>query len=136
MVWKKKAQPAAYVLGHFDTFLNDHTSVRMVSKRTGSPYMVARLAGHNVITFDMPRLKRMYGGRFIPAHPAPLCTYQLCLWFFHDRPEQPEDLKLPTLAQWFGFKYDAHDALADVRASMIVARTILGTKPQASKKSD
>ena len=135
-VWNEKGQPAAYVLGRFDSFISDYKSVKMVSKRTGNPYTVARLAGHNVQTFDMPRLKRMYSlDRFMPAHPAPLDTYQLALWFFHGREKQPEDLKLPTLAKWFGFLHDPHDALNDVRASMRVARTILGCKPQASKTS-
>jgi len=132
-IWKEKAEPAAQVVAHFDQFLQTYKSVKMVSKRTGNPYAVARLAGHNAVTFDMPRLKRMYGERFLPAHPVPLCTYQLCLWYFQGKDKQPQVLRLPTLAKWFGIPHDAHDALADVRASMMVARAIL--QPKAPPKS-
>ena len=128
-IWAEEAKPEPVVVAAFDSFLQSYKSVEMVSKRTGRPYTVARLAGHNVVTFDMPRLKRMYGERFMPAHPAELDTYQLAMWYFYDKGDghAPVDLKLQTLAGWFGIEAgDAHDALADVRISIAVAKKLHG----------
>lgn len=123
-VWEREAKPLQMVLATFDGFLQRHRSIQMVSKRTGNPYSVARLAGHNAVTFDMPRLKRMYGERFLPAHPIVLDTLQLALWYFQGIVDQPENFQLVSLLRFFGISFPAHDALADVRACVILAREI------------
>ena len=133
-VWEKEAKPIPYVLASFDSFLNDHKTVQMVSKRTGRPYSVCRLCGHNAVTFDMPRLKRMYGGRFLPAHPIVFDTIQLCLWYFRGRVKQPENYQLKTLLDFLGIPFpDAHDAIADVKATVLLAQALTRKEVPACK---
>lgn len=123
-VWTHEGHAESVVLAHFDSFLNRHKSIEMIGKRTQRPYQVARLAGHNVQSFDMPRLKRMYGERFLPAHPLTLDTLHLALWFFKDKP-QPPNYQQITLMDVLGIPFpDAHDALADVRASILLAKAL------------
>ena len=83
----KDAPTAGAVAAKFARFADQYKSVEMTSKRTGNPYTVARLAGHNAATFDAPRLRRMFetAGQFMPFHPIPLDTLQLALWKFHVR---------------------------------------------------
>jgi hypothetical protein len=125
-VWAKDAVTEAMALAHFDRFLCHHKCIEMVSKRTGNPYSVARLAGHNAVTFDMPRLRKMYGERFLPAHPLVLDTLQLALWW-HVGKSQPENYQLSTLLHIFGIEIggNAHDALTDVRGAASLARYLL-----------
>ncbi len=122
-VWARDAKLEQVVLAQFDVFLASHKTVPMVSKRTGRPYSVARLAGHNILGFDVPRLKRMYGERFMPVHPIALDTLQLSLWYFQGRREQPTDFKLGSLARFFDIPQpEAHAALDDVRTSLELAK--------------
>lgn len=127
--WTRCAIPEAAALGTFCAFLKKHATVQMTSKRTGRPYQVARIAGHNIATFDVPRLRRMAarnGDVFLPAAWwYPLDTLQLALWHFSARDDAPKNFQLSTLAAHFGVATDgAHDALADVRLSMAVAHEI------------
>ena len=124
-VWAREAKAAPYVFGSFDSFLAGHKSIPMVSK-AGKPYSVARLAGHVAATFDMPRLKRFYADRFLPAHPLVLDTLQLAMWFFLRKAKQPENYKLTTILAHLGIPIpDAHDALADVRGAIALAKAIM-----------
>ena len=68
-----------------------------------------------------PGAVRSRSGEFLPAAYSVLCTLQRSLWYFQENPhaERPANLKLGTLAQHFGIELDnAHDALADVRATV------------------
>jgi DNA polymerase III epsilon subunit-like protein len=124
-VWEKEAEPVGIVIAEFTRFLNEYKSLQMVSKRTGAPYSVARLAGFNAATFDGPRLHQMFKFTFLPAHPIPLCVLQRALWWFHEKTEQPENYKLGTLAKYFGIDTpDAHDALGDVRTTVALAKAM------------
>lgn len=126
-VWKQHAKPESVVAEDFSAFLGRHKSIEMVSKRTGNPYSVARLAGHNALTFDGPRLKAMFERyrMFLPAHPLVLCTLQRAMWWFLENGKSVESLKLASLCDFFGTKLpDAHDALADVRGSIIIAKAM------------
>lgn len=128
-LWKLESKPERVVVKEFSEFLNRHRSVEMVSKRTGRPYGVARLAGHNAITFDNPRLQAMFQrhGVFLPAHPQVLCTLQRCLWYAVESGVKFESLKLGSVCQHFGIPLpEAHDALADVRGSIAIARKLKG----------
>jgi DNA polymerase III epsilon subunit-like protein len=128
------AEPARVVVDEFAQFLSAHATVSQVSKRTGRPYKVAQLAGHNVATFDVPFLREMFGrvGQFCPIRFIALDTLQLAAWWVHrfsvmrDRPA-PENLKLETLADHFGIKRtgDAHDALSDVEVTVRLAHQLL-----------
>ena len=95
-----------------------------MSKTKGTHYMVARLAAHNA-KFDQERLRKMYGTQFLPAHPLVLDTLQLALWSFQGKTPQPEKFTLSVLLNYLGIPIpDAHDALADVRGSIALAKAL------------
>lgn len=128
-VWAKEAIPSVVCVSQFSRFLNEYKSLEMVSKRTGAPYSVARLAGFNAATFDGPRLRAMFNGTFLPAHPIPICILQAALLYFHVRAEKPENYKLGTLCNYFSIPIPEdgqHDALQDVRLTVKLAKTICG----------
>lgn len=115
----------------FAKFAERYKSVEMVSKRTGRPYNVARLAGHNAATFDAPRLRKMFdrSGQFAPFHPIPLDTLQLALWKLQFIGKKPANFQLSTLCEYFGINTDgAHDALTDVRLSAALTKALVGNK--------
>lgn len=134
--WEAEAiAPEAAVL-KFANFLRPFQEVRMVSKRTGRPYYLARLAGHNV-GFDIAFLSKLFEewDSFLPADKfRPLDTLQLALWYFASTEvEPPENFKLGTLCDYFGvvpIGGEAHDALVDVK---MTAR--LGIRLSASFRS-
>lgn len=125
----KDAPKSGVVVSRFARFVERYKSVEMVSKRTGRPYNVARLAGHNAATFDAPRLRKMFDadGTFAPFHPIPLDTLQLALWKIQFEEKKPANFQLSTLCQFFGIDTEgAHDALADVRMSVALTKAITG----------
>jgi len=114
----KDALPVPAVAAKFDSFLAPHKCVRMVSKRTGSPYNVAKGAGYNALTFDWPRLKALFGTRFLPMSYRVRDVLQRAVFYFDEHPDLrcPDDYKLSTICEYFGIKTEgAHDALVDVR---------------------
>ncbi len=127
----KDAPTSRDVVRRFADFADKYKSVEMISKRTGRPYNVARLAGHNAATFDAPRLRRMFEavGCFAPFHPIPLDTLQLALWKLQFMEKKPKNFQLSTLCEFFGISCDgAHDALADVRLSAALTKAIVSLK--------
>lgn len=149
-----QVDPAALELNHYEAaawkdavseraamtdlaaFLNRHRSVTLVSKRTGNPYTVARLMGHNV-SFDVDRLGAAFKRHnlFFPVdYGSILDTRYGSIWACLDRTPPPRDYKLTTLAEYFGLPVDgAHDALVDVRLSIALARKLreLGSRAAA-----
>ena len=129
-VWAAQAVTLDTAVRAFSGFCREHADLELISQRTGRPYSVARLAGHNVVSFDIPRLRRMFdatGDGYIPAcWWYPLDTYQRAIWYFAERDvPAPENYRLPTLAAHFGLDAaGAHDALADVRLAAGIARVI------------
>src|SRR5579885_928715 len=133
-VWKRDGVSERRALEDFAAFLNRHRSVDMVSKRTGNPYSVARLAGHNAATFDGPRLFDAFRRQemFCPAHPQVLCVLQRAMWFAMETGTALKSLKVEDFARHFGVPVqDAHDALADCRMAIGVARAMADTKETA-----
>jgi DNA polymerase III epsilon subunit-like protein len=135
-VWRAEAIPVGQAIGRFARFLEPHKSLHLISKRSGRPYSVAQLAGHNAATFDGPRLQNMFRatGAFLPADPRVLDTMQRAMWFFQERGTRPEDYKLGTLCKHFGIEVgdDAHDALADVRLTIQLARALRENERKAA----
>lgn len=122
--WRDAITPAA---AKFARFIEPYRSVRMVSKRTGRPYHVAALAGYNAMTFDLPRLKGMFGDLFFPCSFFVRDVLQRALFYFDERPElvRPEDFKLTTVAAYFGIDTaGAHDAFTDVRLTIAVHKAL------------
>ena len=132
-VWRAEAiLPGAAVL-RFARFLEPYKSIRLVSKRTGNPYSVAQLAGHNAAAFDFPRISRLFrdAGSFLAADYHVLDTMHGAMWMLRGRPNPPENYKLVTLARYFGVQFSdgkAHDALADVRLTIQLARALRETQ--------
>ncbi len=130
----KDAPPERIVVDEFAAFLNRHRSIELVSQRTGRPYSVARLGGHNVVGFDLERLAAMFKrhGVFFPVDfRSVLDTRYGAVWLFEggaaaEPRAQPKNFKLTGLAEHFGIPTDgAHDALFDVRLSIALARRIV-----------
>ncbi len=107
----------------FAAWLRPFCVVPKVSK-AGNPYAVARLAGYNAATFDMPRLRALFGTQFLPAEYLVRDVLQRVLYWFDEHPSapMPENFKLSTIAAYFGIAVDgAHDALADARMAGKIA---------------
>lgn len=130
-VWERDAVHPEQALSQFSAFLKRHATVKMTSK-LGRPYRVARLAGHNSATFDGPFLQAWYSrlGQFCPASYLTLDTLQLALWHFSGAVQQfqPENFKLQTLCNHLGIptEGEAHDALADVKATVALWKFLEG----------
>ena len=111
----------------FASWLKPYSSVSLMSKRTGRPYSVARLAGYNALTFDLPRLKAMFGTSFFPCEYLVRDVLQRALFWFDEHPEapRPENYRQTTIADMFGIDTSgAHDALKDVRMCVQLARAM------------
>jgi DNA polymerase III epsilon subunit-like protein len=129
-VWAAEAVDEGDVVKEFAEFLRPFACVTMVSNRTGNPYSVARLAGHNAAGFDGGRIANMFKrhDRFMPAAFQVLDTLQLALWHFEGWDAvPPENFKLATLCRHFGIDIPegVHDALVDARLSAALARRIV-----------
>jgi DNA polymerase III epsilon subunit-like protein len=126
------AKPEAQVMREFARFLKDHATVEQMSKRTGKPFFVARLAGHNVVNFDQPRTAAMWeraGGGFFPAHYQCLDTLQRAMWWAQEADLTPESFRLENCLKMMGLDPPAgplHDALNDCRASIAIAKFCAG----------
>ena len=133
-VWDAEAWSEQTVVSDFAAFLKRHSTVELVSQRTGRPYKVARLGGHNVVGFDLDRVSAMFKrhGAFFPVDfRSVLDTRYGAVWLFEggaaaEVQPQPKNFKLTGLAEHFGIPIDgAHDALFDVRLSIALARRIV-----------
>lgn len=122
-----KAVPPPNAAARFASWLRPYQSVALMSKRTNRPYHVARLSGYNALTFDLPRLRALFGDAFFPCEYLVRDVLQRALFYFDEHPnlQRPENFKLATLGAYFGLGIDgAHDALADARLTARLSRTI------------
>ena len=103
-----------------------------ISKKSGRPYETARMAGHNIVAFDIPRLRKMMDDAQVGFWPGcwfwPLDTYQRAIWHFQERGIPPPDnYQLQTLASHFDIPRQGaeHEALADVRLTAKLAQVLV-----------
>lgn len=127
--WNADAEPSGIAIARFDAFLNRHRVVPKVSK-AGRGYNVARLAAYNA-PFDGEFLRAWYDrhDRFAPWD-LPRCVMQRALWWCDAFGQLPESFKLADVAKLFGVELpaeEAHDAFADVRATVELARRVAQT---------
>lgn len=128
-VWAREGRRADEVARDFSAFLKRHASIERIAA-SGKPYKLALCAGHNAAAFDGPFLHEWFKriGLFCPIAFHVLDTMQRAAWFFLENPEvtPPENLKLGTLCEYFGIPLgdDAHDALADIRATVALYRLL------------
>ena len=130
-VWKRLAEQPHKAAKRFSDFLRRHATVDMISQRTGKPYQVAQLVAHNA-AFDGPMIQAWYKRRrmFLPASRRVFCTMQRAFWLFHEHQAMtpPENYKQGTLCEYFGVRLpenEAHDAVADVRATVELYRLLM-----------
>lgn len=139
-LWKKDARPERDVVAAFGSFLKKHATLERTAKANGRPYQVARLAGHNVLTFDTPRLSALFKrhGAFLPADTfRPLDTLQLAYWSAVKLGLEPSNFKLATLCETFAISAaGAHDALADVRMCVALTRALFERLGEAASRSE
>ncbi len=127
--WNREARRDRDVAVDFGAFLARHATVDVSSGR-GKPFVVAQLVAHNA-EFDGPFLRMWFErmGLFFPGAYRVFCTLQRAMWLFHEDRSltPPTDFKLGTLCDYFGVPLpldQAHDALADVRATVGLYRAI------------
>lgn len=129
-VWELQAVEPASACSLISGFLESFKTLRLISKRTGRPYSVAKLIGHNAASFDGPRIQKLFKDHnaFLPADPRIRCTVQRALWYFDECGiEPPADYKLETLCRYFDIptpEGSAHDALVDVRLNIQLAKAL------------
>jgi DNA polymerase III alpha subunit (gram-positive type) len=129
-VWEKQGLDQSHGVNKFNKFCRTYADVKRVSKK-GRTWYSTRTAGHNIINFDAPFFRKAAAdhGTFCPMdYSEAMDTRQLAMWElcgWRDR-KAPEDFKLTTLAEYFGISSEgAHDALADVRINIEVAKQLL-----------
>lgn len=131
-VWENEAIPASQIRAEMKVFFSRHTTLSLTSAR-GNPYRTAKVAGHNIIRFDLPRLDRLFGEGFKPYGGwRALDTIVLASWILDGRlgitPDKsaPQNLRLGTLCEFFSIDIEgAHDALADVLATVQLAKALI-----------
>lgn len=127
-VWEREAMPIAQALEELNQWLDPYCHTR-ISKKSGRPYQVAHMAGHN-IEFDgrflraacdrnkiWLRLTNWTGGQFD--------TLPLAKWWFMKNGQYPETYTLERLCEVFNIALDAHNAMNDVTATVELARRLI-----------
>lgn len=124
-LWLDAVTPAVCA-AKFAAWLKPYSSVSLVSKRTGNPYTVARLAGYNAVSFDLPRLRQMFGAQFFPCEFLVRDVLQHALFYFDRFGYPPENFKLATVAAHFGIDTTgAHGAVEDARMCARLHRAMM-----------
>ena len=134
-VWMKAAITPEEAVRKFTRFLDPYRTIQMISK-AGKPYRVAKLSGYNAQTFDMPRLRRLYGDQFTPFGFHVRDVLQRVVWWFDevDPATKPPNLKLTSVCEYFGIDTTgAHDALCDVRLCAKLARRLRSNEVPAAR---
>lgn len=125
-VWKREAVHVNAARDRVADLFRRNATMQKISAK-GRPYSVARLAAHNA-SFDCGFLVQWFkqAAMFCPAACfEPLDTLSLARWASLGASPAPENHKLETVCRWLGIELDgAHDALADVRATVQVARVL------------
>ena len=126
-LWREEGRSPKAVACDFAKFLSRHASAT-VRGADGRQLIVAQLVAHNA-EFDGVFLREWFEGLglFFPASYRIFCTLHRAMWYFHEDRSMlpPRDFKLGTLCCHFGVpfnRFEAHDALADVRATVELYR--------------
>ncbi len=131
--WRSEGRHPKVVAYDFGKFLGRHATAN-VAGANHRRMIVAQLVAHNA-EFDGTFLRQWFErlGLFLPASYRVFCTLHRAMWLFHENRSltPPSDFKLGTLCRYFGISllpHEAHEALADVRATVELYRrmTMLG----------
>lgn len=128
-VWAKEAIAQDLAVKRFARWAEPFRSIALVSQRTGNSYTVGKLAGYNALTFDLPRLRQMFGDQFFPFSFQVRDVLQRVLFYFDEHDvTPPENFKLSTVCSYFNISAGgAHDALADCRLTRVLYYRIKGS---------
>jgi oligoribonuclease (3'-5' exoribonuclease) len=122
-VWATQAVAPKVALNRFAEFLKPWATTKMISAKTGNPYYVAPMAGHNVMGFDKEFLfgAAKKHGVFLSADFRMVDTLVVYLEYCWLRGLPMNSLKLEDFVEAMGKKFDgkAHDALVDVTANAL-----------------
>jgi DNA polymerase III epsilon subunit-like protein len=128
-VWTREALPADAAAARFAAFLRWHATVDQMSK----------IVAHNAERFDGPLIHAWFNmlDCFCPAAYRVFCTKQRAYWLFQECKNltPPANFKLTTLCEYFGIRLkedQAHDALNDVRATVLLYQAILKAQQEWS----
>lgn len=105
--------------------------------RSGRTHRIACVGGHNVMAFDVPRLRALIERHEMGWWPArwwyPLDTYQGAIWHCTRHEIEVDNYQLQTLAEHFGLRFegDAHTALADARIAAQLGHLLLASAPSS-----
>lgn len=120
------AERETVAMDKIDALMRKYADVQKISAK-GKPWSVARVAAHNA-TFDCEHIRAWFKkhGRFLVAGTyEPLDTLALARWYSSNHPSPPENHKLETLCRWLDVPLlQAHDAMADIRATVGVAKVL------------
>lgn len=125
--WAPKTTAKARAFDGFQLFCKKYACIEKTSKR-GSTYGVAHLAGHNIDRFDLPFLFAAFrkADQFLPAHGRPLDTTHMVTVLEALNDKVLPSHRLEDLCKTFGVKLtNAHDAMADIRATVELARALM-----------
>jgi len=130
-IWAREGVAPRDGILAFIKYLRRHATVLKVSKK-GRKYSVAKVAGFNVLRFDMPFLSEMCAYRwstdespFVPWDWYALDVYPLSIWAEVLR-GCPLPHTLQGLAEYFNIEVDqAHDAFSDVLTTVEVCRELI-----------
>lgn len=135
-----EAIPGNDAFQQFDRLIANNATMVRYSQKTGKPWRSCRLGGHNIAGFDVEFLNVAYGRRdkFKPYSFLVLDTMQEAQWWWERECRlcrnigrtlrRPNSFKLVDLCAHFAVPLpaeEAHDALADVRATVGLAKVLM-----------
>lgn len=141
LTWAEEAIRPGLAVSRVSGFFRKHAHLTIPKKSGKGDWYACQLAGHNAQKFDRRFLAELpfddrdfiaemfkHHDRFCVGSLSVWDTFQLAITYRMVRAQRndypdgpPRDLKLVTLAEFFGIKLEAHDALADVRANVEIA---------------
>lgn len=125
--WEREAVVPAAAMRDTLAFLEKYAKP-WVSAR-GKTYKAAELVGHNIIRFDWPFFEqwcKRLGKDWLPIHNPPWDTIQVAQTVAKVCSVQFDNLKLETLADYYGIEEpQTHDAFDDVKMNIAVLQFLL-----------
>lgn len=136
-VWSKEALLPEKALETLTDFFAAYSTWKRTSRRSGNGYVTCEVGGHNIAIYDAIILANWYKrlDEFCPAAvwvTGPIDTMQWARAVEFARGERWDSgFSLKALCERFGIKLEnEHDAMADVKATVELARVLKGMTSQ------